>query len=150
MTYLKTDKKNYSNPPKRRSSPQNRAAVAAVEFAVVAPFLILIIFMMIESSRFLTATHATTAAAREAARVSAVSGASNEEATQVAKDLIAASYFDTETVEVIIEASDSSVSGMKKYSCKVAIDFEAVSVIGDPFNLGVAKVKGHSAMLAPE
>lgn len=133
---------------KQRRANRSRG-VAAVEFAIVAPLLLLILFMMIESSRYLTALHATTGAAREAVRLTAVAGGDSQSVTDLAKKFMEQSSFKTESVAVTVETTDSGVAGMQTYTAVVSIDYSDVSVIGDPFNFSISKVRGYSAMLAP-
>ena len=65
---------------------RNRFAVAAVEFAIVAPFLLLLVFMMIEASRFLTSLNVTAGAAREVARLVAVGDVEPNDGRKLCKD----------------------------------------------------------------
>ena len=124
-----------------------RDGASAVEFAMIAPMLLLLIFGMVECSRFMMALHATTGAARVAARAATVRHASEEDIASAAIDYLKASSFKTDSVEVFIEESESSVSGMIGVSCTVTIPFSDVSVIGDPLNLSVDKVSGNSSTL---
>ncbi len=135
---------------RRQSWQDKRNGVAAVEFATVAPLVILLIFLMIESSRFLLALHATTGAARSAARATAIAGVSLDDATRIAKDYMSASSFAPDTVTLDIEHLPSTADNMTQVLCTVTIDFDAVSVIGDPFSIGAHIVTGTSAMLAPD
>ena len=130
-----------------KTSNRSRFGVAAVEMAIVAPLLLLLIFMMVEASRFLTSLNAIAGAAREVARLVAVSGVDQETAEQHAKDVMEHSLFRSDTVEVEITDEPSNVPGMNLVSIEVSIDFEDVSVIGDPFNIGVAEVRGFSSRL---
>ncbi len=135
---------------RRKSNSQaKRKGVAAVEFATIAPLLILMIFLMVESSRYLMALHATTGAARAAARATAISGATQSEAETIAKNYMSASSFASDTVTLNVEDDPSTVANMNQISCTVTIDFDAVSVIGDPFSIGATNVTGFSSMLAP-
>lgn len=134
---------------RRTSERGNRRGVAAVEFATVAPLIILMIFLMIESSRYLMALHATTGAARAAARATAVGGVSLSEATTIAQNYMSASSFSSDSVTLEVDTEPSAVADMDQISCTVRIDFAAVSVVGDPFSIGASSVAGFSAMLSP-
>lgn len=137
--------------PKIRKPRNNssRHGVAAVEFAIIAPTLILILFFMIESSRYLTAVHATTGAAREAARLSAVTGADHATALTRAKDFMEKSGFTTGRVKLEVQSDQTKVPGMVSHTATVTIPFGDVSIVGDPFNLNVTLVRGDSAMVVP-
>ena len=65
-----------------KSSPREGAAV--VEFALIIPLLLIMIFGMVEVSRMLMVLHATTGAAREAIRAAVVTGVEEEQVRQVA------------------------------------------------------------------
>jgi len=144
MSLLKLTKRN-----KSQSIRQNRSGVAAVEFAIVAPLLLLILFGMIETSRFLSARHAVTGAAREVARRVAVTGADQATAEQVAREFLDRSGFSTDSVEVFQEPLPSEVPNMRLVTVDVSISFNDVSLVGDPFNFAAARVQGFSSMLGP-
>lgn len=147
----KSPKVSFPNGSKNDSvSTHAPRGVAAVEFAIVAPILLLILFLMIESSRFLTAIHATTGAAREAARLAAVTGADHTTALAGARQFMADSGFKTTSVSLEIDPDTTLVPGLISYTATVTIPFSDVSVVGDPFNLNVTEVRGSSTMLIPE
>ena len=131
-------------------SNRNRLGIAAVEFAIVAPLLLLLIFMMVEASRFLTSLNATAGAAREVARLVAISGVDQSTAERHAKDVMEHSLFKSDSVQVAVTNEDSSVEGFDMVSVEVSIDFSDVSIIGDPFNIGVTAVRGYSSMLSEQ
>ena len=133
-----------------KAKNRNRLGIAAVEMAMVAPLLLLLIFMMVEASRFLTALHATAGAAREVARLVAVADVDQATAEQHARDVMEHSLFRSDTVQVEITDEPSSVTGFNLITVEVSIDFADVSVIGDPFNLGVTEVSGFSSMLSEQ
>ena len=54
--------------PKRRSRIQHRRGAALTEFAVVAPFIVVMLMGMLEFGRVMMVQQALTSAAREAAR----------------------------------------------------------------------------------
>ena len=116
---------------------------------MVAPLLIAMIFLMVESSRYLMAIHAATGAARAAARATAIGGASLADAKKLANKYMEASSFASDTVALDVDRKASDVTDWDQVSCTVTIDFAAVSVIGDPFSIGATVVTGRSAMLAP-
>jgi len=138
-------------PRTKKTKPHgDRKGVAAVEFATVAPLLILMIFLMIEASRYLMALHAVTGAARTAARATAIGGVSSNAAETLAKDYMSASSFAPDSVTLEVDTRPSTVPNMDQVVCTVRIDFDAVSLIGDPFSIGASIVTGNSAMLSPQ
>ena len=122
-----------------------REGAATVEFALVAPLLFLILFMTIEASRFLMSLHSVAGAAREANRVFAVRG-DQAAAEQVALEYMQRSFFSIEDLDLTFTTAPSSISGFEVLSCQVEIDYEDVSLISDPFNLGAQQVRGFSSM----
>ena len=126
-----------------------RRGAATVEFALVAPLLFLLIFLMFESSRFLMGLHATTGAAREAVRIYSVRG-DEASARSAAEQFLRQRSFNVENLVVKFEKLDSDVPGMEISECTVQVDYEDVSLVGDPFNLGASHVRGYSSMLTPE
>ena len=106
--------------------------------------------MMVEASRFLTSLHATSGAAREVARLVAVADVDQATAEEQARNYMELSFFSSDSVTVDITDEPSSVDGFNLVSIVVTIDYSDVSVIGDPFNLGVTEVRGFSAMLSEQ
>jgi len=107
--------------------------------------LFLILFMTIEASRFLMSLHSVAGAAREANRVFAVRG-DQDAAQQVALEYMQRSFFRIQDLDVTFATEPSNIEGFEVLSCEVEIDFEDVSLISDPFNLGVQEVRGFAAM----
>lgn len=122
-----------------------RDGAATVEFALVAPLLFLILFMTIEASRFLMSLHSVAGAAREANRVFAVRG-DEAEARLVAIEYMQRSFFNIQDLDISFTTNASSIRDFEVLSCEVDIDYEDVSLISDPFNLGAQQVRGHSSM----
>lgn len=128
-----------------------RKGASAVEFAVIAPILLVVVFGMVETSRFMMALHATTGAAREAVRIAAVSAdATDEEIEETARTYMQNSYFRTDSITVEIDEASANVDSMKNLSCTVSIAFEDVSVIGNPFSLTVSNVTGNASMMTAD
>lgn len=140
-----------SNRRKRKLGKRSsaRKGAATVEFALVAPLLFLILFMTIEASRFLMSLHTVAGAAREANRVFAVRN-NQEDAEQVALEYMQRSFFDIENLDLTFTTEPSSIDGFEVLSCTVEINYEDVSLISDPFNLGAQNVRGFSSMYRSE
>ena len=56
------------------------------------------------------------------------------------------SFFRIQDLDVTFATEPSNIEGFEVLSCEVEIDFEDVSLISDPFNLGVQEVRGFAAM----
>jgi hypothetical protein len=77
-----------------------RQGAALVEFAIVFPLVLLIFAGMIEISRVLLLQHSADTAAYEGARSAMVPGASADDATQAATDLLQAAGLKSSTITV--------------------------------------------------
>ena len=101
--------------------------------------------MTIEASRFLMSLHSVAGAAREANRVFAVRN-DETEAKTVALEYMKRSSFNIQDLQVTFTEKPSTIVGFEILSCEVEIDYEDVSLISDPFNLGAKHVRGHSSI----
>ena len=127
-----------------------RNGTSAVEFAVVAPFILILLFGMIESSWMLMASHATVGAAREATRIAAITDASDDDIRETARDYMERSFFNDPSITIDIDRSASSIEGVENITCTVAIDYNAVSIIGNPLNLQLGDIDGTASMMRIE
>jgi len=89
--------------------------------------------------------HSVAGAAREANRVFAVQN-DQAAAEQVALDYMQRSFFRIEDLDITFTTTPSAVSGFEVLSCAVTIDYEDVSLISDPFNLGAQNIQGFSSI----
>lgn len=83
----------------RKQRPQRRGAVA-VEFAIVAPVLFMILFAAVEIGFANMMYHSTEAACYEGARVAIVPGATAAEATQAAQHVLRSAGISSATIQV--------------------------------------------------
>ena len=131
---------------KLRKKHTDRRGTSAVEFAIVAPVLLGVIFGMIESSRALTALNAVAGAARESARFAAVQEVGESELKTFATNYLQNAEFNTDSVQVELEVSDSAVEGVDNISCTVTMNFSDVSLVGNPF--GFTQIRGQASTLS--
>jgi len=117
---------------------RNRKGVAAVEFAVVAPVLFLMILGMIELGRAIMVQQVITNASREGARVAVLDGTTGTE-VQNAVD----SYLGRASItgaSVTVDPTEPSTAGYgAPVTVKVQIDFSKVSWLPSPIFLGGGK-----------
>ena len=135
---------------KNHSRLSREEGASAVEFAVIAPLLLLFIFGMIECSWLLMALHATTGASREAARAAAIVSASDADVTNTAVAHMRDSFFSVDTVDVEIAREASPIEGMENITCMVRIDYDDVSVLGNPLGFTFENLTGTSSMMREE
>src|SRR5688572_9227995 len=88
-----------------RSFRKQRGA-AAVEFAVVAPVFILLIFGMIEYGRMVMVQQMLTNASREGARRAVLEGASESDVQQVVKDYLTPANIPVTNQDITILVGD--------------------------------------------
>ena len=139
----------YQLKSRSKRSSRNRRGASTVEFALVAPLLFFLIFMMFEASRFLMGLHAVTGAARESVRIFAVRG-DEEAARAAAVDYLKRSTFNVDEVIVTFEQSASDTADVQNFSCTVEVDYSEVSLIGGPYSLGEGSVIGYGAMMVAD
>jgi Flp pilus assembly protein TadG len=88
-----------------RSSRKQRGA-AAVEFAVVAPVFVLLVFGMIEYGRMVMVQQMLTNASREGARRAILEGATESNVRQVVKDYLDPASINVRNEDIVILVGD--------------------------------------------
>jgi len=120
-----------------RSCRRNRRGAAAVEFAVVAPVLFLMVFGMIEYGRAVMVQQIMTNAAREGARSAVLDGAtSSDVTTRVVDYLHGGGIASAAATHVTIDPSNPASAGYgDPVTVTVTIPFNQVSWLGTPMYL---------------
>ena len=139
MTHLPTSK------PAPRTAA--RRAAAAVEFAVVVPILILLIFGMIEFSRLMMVEQVLTNAAREGARKASLPGTSTSDVTTAVNTYMTNSGLSGQTTTVSPDPSTANPGDA--ITVTVSIPFNNVSWLPVPMFLG-GKTLSASVVMAKE
>ncbi len=120
--------KNRSIAPKRRSQRSNRVGAAVVEFAVVAPFLMLMLIGMIEFGRAMIIQQNVTTAAREACREATLPNATTSSATDVAMQF--ASQLPSNEVDVQFDPTPEDAEAGDTITVTVEVSISAISKLG--------------------
>lgn len=140
-----------------RFQPRDRRGTAAVELALVFPVFMLIVFGIVEFGRAFMVSEVLTSAAREGARLASMSGSTNAEVTQAAKDLVHAGLgVDQGVVNVTIAVTPASgnpdpgnnvANARTRDVCSVTVQlpYDAVSFMVADFLKGQT-LAGHCAM----
>ena len=130
----------------RASRPRNRRGVAAVEFAVVAPFLILLIFGIIEFGRAIMVQQVLTNASREGTRRAILEEVTASEVTTVVSDYLANSSIAGATVTVSPTPLTSAGFG-DPVTVTVSVPYDQVSWI-PPWFMGGRTLSASTQMHA--
>ena len=114
---------------------RNRRAAAAVEFAVVAPVFLLLVFGMIEYGRMVMVYQVITNASREGARTAVLDGATTNSVTTSVNSYLTAAMISGATVTVAPNPPTNAQYG-DPVTVTVSIPFSQVSWLPSPMYLG--------------
>lgn len=123
-------------PTKRGGTPTVRRGAAAVELAVVAPFLVLIFLGMVQFGSLFYTRHSLVHAAREAARELAIQGTSEEGAKAIAEDYLATVGVREATItaeNAYTGSGDDAAS--RRVKVTIELPAEDAMILGDSLNL---------------
>lgn len=125
--------------------PAERAGVAVVEFAVIAPLFFLLILGMIEFGRMVMVQQVITNASREGARTAIVQGATNTDVVGVVQNYLAAGGVRGATVSVSPDPIDLAGYG-DPVTVTVSVPFRQVSWLPTPMFLGDTQLRATTTM----
>lgn len=129
----------------RRKSHRDRRAVAAVEFAMIAPLMMLFTFGLIEIGRLMLVKESATHASREGARMAVRPTATADEVITRVNEELAIMSIEGADVEVDPPELDTAVPG-DMVTVTINIPPSAVSWIPGFLDLDVAYVNAESTM----
>jgi Flp pilus assembly protein TadG len=122
-----------------------RTGAAAVEFAIVAPLLFMIVFGIIEFGRMIMVQQILTNASREGARRAII-----EDATHAEVELLVSNYLSNASVSgatVTVAPNDLSNLGFgDPVTVTVAVPFDDVSWAGSAWFLGGSMLQANTIM----
>lgn len=108
---------------------RNDAGSATVEFALITPILLLMIFGIIEFGRVLSVQHLLNTAAREAARVAVLPGADNSAVTAKAAEVLSGGGLAYDAIE--FSPSDLSSAGRDDpITVRIRVNYESIAWVG--------------------
>jgi Flp pilus assembly protein TadG len=111
-----------------------RRGAAVVEFAIVAPVLLLLIFGMIEYGRLVMVQQVLTNATREGARRAVLDGATTSEVTSVVTDYLSTSRISGAVITVTPNPPSNAAFG-EPVTVSVQVSFSEVSWLPTPMFL---------------
>ncbi len=130
---------------KRRVMKHRRRAVAAVEFAMIAPLMILFTFALVEIGRFMLVKETATHASREGARVAVRPMATVDQVvTRVNEELAIMSISDATVTVNPPQLEDAEPGSMVTVTIEVAPD--SISWASGVFDIDVAQIVAESTM----
>ena len=133
--------------PARRAEGRRRRGATLVEFAIVAPLVLLFIFALIEFGRMVMVHQIITNAAREGARRGILEQTTAEEVHTIVDDYLTGSSISGATVSVTPE-SFGHVGFGTPITVGVSVPFDQVSWIPAPWFLGNVNLSVQSTMRA--
>jgi Flp pilus assembly protein TadG len=122
-----------------RTTPRDDSGAAAVEFALVVPFVLLLLFGVIDFGRAYNMQLSLTHAAREGARVAALGGSSASATSRTqstAAPVTGVSVSVTSCPASVLPASDAVVTASRTYNYITPIS-------------GILNIMGQPALAAP-
>jgi Flp pilus assembly protein TadG len=122
-----------------------RKGAAAVEFAIVAPVFVLLVFGMIEYGRMVMVHQVITNATREGARRAVLVGVTAADVTTTVNTYLTNGTVSGATVTLSPANPSTAVSGTP-VSVTVSVPYTSVSWLPSPFFLGGATMSATSTM----
>lgn len=130
----------------RASRSRKRRGVAAVEFAIVSPFLILLVFGIIECGRAIMVQQVLTNASREGARLAVLEATTTSEVTTIVSDYLTNGSIAGATVTVSPTPLSSAGFG-DPVTVTVSVPYDQVSWI-PPWFMGGRTLSASTQMHA--
>lgn len=142
LTISKTFRGYRENPPAtatfengQRLHRSKRRGAAAVEFAVVAPVFVLLVFGMLEYGRMVMVQQVITNASREGARRAVLDGATASEVQSTVSSYLTGATVTGATTTISPSDPGTAAAG-DPISVTVSVPFSAVSWLPSPMYLG--------------
>jgi len=131
--------------PRRKG---RRNGVTAVEFAIVAPIFVIIIFGIIEMGRAFMVQQIITNASREGARRAIVEQATADEVKELVNDYLAATSVSGVTVDVSPETIGPDIGFGDPVTVSIRVPFDSVSWMPGSWILGGTELTASTIMRA--
>lgn len=132
--------------PSRGLSGRRRRGAAVVEFAIVVPIFILLVFGMIEFGRMVMVHQLLAGAAREGARQAIVNGATAGDVEQTVRNYLTSTSVDGQEASVNVTPDPATASPGTAVTVETGIAFEKASWLPAPFFLQEVTLNAASTM----
>ncbi len=128
-----------------RIVPHRRGA-ATVEFAVVAPLLVLLLFGMIEFGRMIMVQQVLTNASREGARLAALDGSTTEGVKDTVVNYLENAALAVDRDRIVIEPAPESAAKGAPIRVTVSVPFDDVSWLSHAMYLKSVDLQASATM----
>jgi Flp pilus assembly protein TadG len=139
-------RKRFSMNGLRGTSRLKRRGASAVEFAVVAPVLFLMIFGMIEFGRLIMVQQIMTNASREGAREAVLDGATSTTVDTHVREYLQGTSIDPNDVAVAFNISPQSATAGDAVTVTLTLDFNDVSWLPGSWFLSNTTMRAQTTM----
>lgn len=129
---------------KRRLRRERRGA-AAVEFALIAPLMLLFTFGMIEISRMMMVKNAATQASREGARVAVLPGSESDDVRTRVQEELSLMSIDVATIELEPEIISNAPPG-SNVTVRIRVNPDDVSWVPSFLTFTIPEISATSVM----
>ncbi|MCA9161600.1 MAG: TadE/TadG family type IV pilus assembly protein [Pirellulaceae bacterium] len=126
-----------------------RRGASAVEFAIVAPVFVLLVFGIIEYGRMVMVQQIITNASREGARRAILDGATVAEVETLVSNYLTNTSVSGASVDVLVNGAGAELNTAENgdpITVTVEIDFSQVSWLPSPMFLGATRMTASSVM----
>ncbi len=127
-------------------SYRKQRGAAAVEFAVVAPIFVLLLFGMIEYGRMVMVQQMLTNATREGARRAVLDGTTLAEVKTTVQDYLTSGNITVYDNEITVTPDPSAAANGDPVTVSMTVPFSRVSWLPSPMYLGSANMTATSVM----
>lgn len=126
---------------------KTRLGAATVEFAVIAPLFVLLLFGMIEFGRLVMVQQVITNASREGARRAVVEQATTADVTSAVQTYLNNGGIKASAATVTVDPNPPTLVGLgEPVTVKVQLPFTAVSWLPSPMFLGATNLNATTTM----